>query len=90
MGLVNEEAGRDLTWMFDAYLREADLPSLETVRTDDALELAWQVPGDRDFPMPVPVRVEQTLHRVSMEGGRGSLAVDRDAHVIVDPQMEVL
>ncbi len=90
VGIVNEETGQDLTWMFDAYLREADLPSLDVERTDDKLELVWQVPGDREFPMPVPVRVDEALHRVSMEDGRGSLAVDRDAHVVVDPHMEVL
>ena len=44
MRFVNEEAGRDLTWMFDVYLREADLPTLEISRTDDNLELVWNVP----------------------------------------------
>ncbi len=87
---VNEEAGRDLTWMFDVYLREADLPALEISRADDNLKLVWNVPGGHEFPMPVLVEVDGTLHQVSMEDGSGWLPVAQDAHVVIDPDMAVL
>lgn len=88
--LASEEAGRDLTWLFDVYLREADLPSLITERHGETLTLRWKVPGDRDFPMPVPVEVDGVTTIVPMPGGQGSLAAPADARVIVDSQMKVL
>ncbi len=88
--IVSEESGRELGWMFDAYLREADLPRLVTERTEDRLTLRWEVPGDRSFPMPVPVRVDGTTRRVEMPGGEGALEATGESHVIVDPEMRVL
>ena len=88
--IASEEAGRDLAWLFDVYLRESDLPSLTAERSDGRLTLRWDVPGDRDFPMPVPVEVDGTTTVVPMSSGKGTLAAPADAHVIVDPRMEVL
>ncbi len=88
--IVNEESGADLTWMFDVYLREADLPTLETQRDDQGLELRWVVPGDRPFPMPVPVRVDGETRMVPMDDGRGVLPAAPTAAVVVDPEMKVL
>jgi aminopeptidase N len=90
VAIVNETVGSDLTWFFDVYLREAELPILEVERGRDSLELAWSVPGGRAFPLRVPVRVDGEMHEVAMEGGRGSLAVEPEAHVVVDPEMVVL
>ena len=88
--IASEEAGRDLAWLFDVYLRESELPSLGTERRDGTLTLRWQVPGDRDFPMPVPVQVDGVTTLVETPGGEGTLAVAPGAHVVVDPRMEVL
>lgn len=87
---ASEEAGRDLGWLFDLYLRETDLPSLETERHGDTLTLRWNVPGDRPFPMPVPVDVDGVTTVVPMDGGEGTLSVSAGAHVIVDSHMKVL
>jgi len=88
--IASEEAGHDLAWLFDVYLRESDLPSLATDRGDGTLTLRWQVPNDRDFPMPVPVAVDGTTRIVPTVDGQGTLAVPADAHVVVDPRMQVL
>jgi aminopeptidase N len=88
--IAAEEAGRDLGWLFDVYLQESELPSLSTERGDETLKLRWQAPGDRDFPMPVPVQVDGVVTTVEMAGGEGALTVAPDAHVVIDPRMEVL
>jgi aminopeptidase N len=88
--IVSEEAGVDLAWMFDVYVRETELPTLRTERQGDTLSLRWEVPGDRDFPMPVPVAVNDEVTVVPLPDGKGRLAVPEDAHVVVDPEMKVL
>ena len=87
---ATEEAGRDLAWLFDGYLRQADLPALVEERTDDTLNLRWQVPGDQEFPLPVPERVDGEERLVEMDGGSGSLRVPPNAPVLIDPEMRVL
>ena len=86
--LVREEAGRDLTWFFDAYLRRAALPELVETRSGDTLTLEWRAGGA--FPMPVEVQVDGRIERVAMEDGRGTLAVPADAHIVIDPMSRVL
>lgn len=86
--IMAEEAGRDLGWFFDAYLRRARLPELIERREGDRLRLEWKTDGA--FPMPVEVRVGERIERLAMEGGRGELTVPPGTHVVVDPLARVL
>jgi aminopeptidase N len=88
--IVSEEAGRDVAWLFDAYLREADLPVLISERNEKTLTLRWEVPGGRSFPMPVPVSVDGEIKTIEMKGNKGTLDVTAGVHVIIDPAMNVL
>jgi aminopeptidase N len=88
--IASEEAGRDLAWLFDVYLRDADLPSLASDRKEGTLTLRWKVPGDRPFPMPVPIEVDGVTSIVPMTSGEGAVAIPTGAHLVVDPQMRVL
>jgi len=56
---VSRGAGRDLSRVFDQYLRTTDVPALEWRRGPDGLEFRWAevVPG---FDMPVRVLVAGT------------------------------
>lgn len=87
---VAQEAGKDLGWFFDVYLRQAALPDLIEQRSDTALTLRWQVPGDGPFPMPVEVEVDGAVHTVPMTGGSGSIAVRPGAHIVIDPMARLL
>jgi len=90
LAIVNEEAGRDLTWFFRGYLYQAALPDLRQTREGDRLELEW-VTGDRAaFPLPVEVEIDGQLRTVSMTGGRGALTVPPRAQVLIDPDNKVL
>lgn len=86
--IVAEEAGRNLDWFFDAYLRRAALPELVEARDGDRLRLEWRAGGP--FPMPVEVRIGNRVERVTMEGGRGELTVSAGTHVVIDPAARVL
>jgi len=86
--IVAEEAGRDLGWFFDAYLRRAALPELVETRVGDVLRLEWRAGGP--FAVPVEVKVGDRVMRVAMAGGRGEVTVPAGAHVTVDPMARVL
>lgn len=90
VGIVNQVTGKDMTWFFDVYLRQAALPELIETRADDRLTLRWKTPGDKPFPLPVEVQVDGEVEMVAMTGGVGSIAVPADAHVVVDPAARIL
>ena len=90
LAIVNEEAGRDLTWFFRGYLYQAALPDLRHTRDGDRLALEW-VTGDRAaFPMPVEIEIDGRRRTVEMPGGRGRIDVPAGAHVLIDPDNKVL
>ena len=83
-------AGKDLTWFFDVYLREAALPELLATRESGRLTLRWKTPKDKPFPLPVEVQIDGKVETVAMTGGTGSIAVPTDAHVVLDPASRIL
>ncbi len=90
MALVNEETGQDYDWFFDVYLRQALLPELLSETRGGELHLQWKVPGGGSFPLPVEVQVGEKVTRVRMMGGSGSIALPPGAHVVLDPNGNVL
>jgi aminopeptidase N len=91
LALSSQEAGRDLRWFFNAYLRHAQLPRLVEYRQGNRLNLQWQTPKGIPFPMPLDVEVDGQVVRVPMDKGRGSLTLpSADSLVTVDPHNQVL
>lgn len=90
LAIVNEEAGRDLTWFFRGYLYQAALPDLRETRERGRLHLEWVTGDGAAFPMPVEVEVNGRRFTVPMTNGRGDIAVDERAHVLIDPDSKVL
>jgi len=88
--IVNQVTGKDMTWFFDVYLREAALPELLQTRSGDKLTLRWKTPKDKPFPLPIEVQVDGKVETVAMPGGSASLTVPADAHVVVDPASRIL
>ncbi|MES3109584.1 M1 family metallopeptidase [Sphingomonas aurantiaca] len=88
--LVRKVTGKDYGWFFDVYLRQAALPELVETRTGTMLTLAWRVPGNGAFPLPVEVQVDGRTRTVPMTGGKASLSVPAGAHVVIDPDALVL
>ena len=88
--IMSEEAGQDVAWLVETYLRETGMPKLNTSRANRQLVLEWSVPGGRPFPMPVTVSVDgvETVVEISSEGG--TLAVHDAARLIIDPDSKIL
>lgn len=90
IAIVNQVTGKDMTWFFDVYLRQAALPELIETREGDQLKLRWKTPGGKPFPLPVEVQVDDKVETVTMDGGKGSIAIPASAHVVVDPASRIL
>ncbi|PZO74869.1 MAG: peptidase M1 [Sphingomonas taxi] len=89
-GLVQKVTGKDYKWFFDVYLRQAALPELVETRTGNTVSLAWKVPGNGPFPLPVEVQIDGKTRTLPMTGGKASLTVPAGAHVVIDPDALVL
>jgi len=89
---ASEWAGRDLSWFFEVYLRQPELPRLRQSRQGDALTLWWETPDDLPFPMPVEiVGAAGELIRIGMEEGRVTLPWPAGlADPVVDPRGRIL
>ena len=90
IAIVNQVTGKDMAWFFHVYLYQAALPELIETREGDRLTLHWKTPGNRPFPLPVEVQIDDKVETVAMTGGIGSIAVPAEAHVIVDPASRIL
>jgi aminopeptidase N len=89
--IVSEEAGRDLKWFFDVYLRQAHLPRLVTTRQGKTLSLQWKTPHGLPFPMPVDVAIDGRRQVVPMTGGHGTIAIPGpNSLVTIDPDSKIL
>ncbi|MCM8556390.1 M1 family metallopeptidase [Sphingomicrobium sediminis] len=89
--LASEEAGQDLGWFFDVYLRQAALPRLEMQRSDDEVRFTWVAPADLPFPMPLDVRVGNETVRLPMSDGTGRIALpNARTKVVADPMGKIL
>jgi aminopeptidase N len=83
--LAESMTDQSLDGFAETYLYQASLPRLETTRTDSTLTLRWANAAD-GFAVPVLVRVDEEMRTVSMDGGRGTLQVGREATLQIDPK----
>ncbi|GJL95667.1 MAG: peptidase M1 [Hyphococcus sp.] len=90
LAIVTDEAGRDMSWFFEVYLRNAPLPELMSETDGRDLVLNWKTHDDLAFPMPVPVRVNGKMQRVEMRNGQGRIRGGASKNVQIDPMMEIL
>jgi aminopeptidase N len=87
--IVEDISGIELGWFFDVYVHQPDVPRLIATWGDEILILRWDT-GGLPFPMPLDVRLGDTIVRVPMEKGVGVLSVPEGVEPIVDPGMWVL
>ena len=88
--LVRQATGRDYGWFFDTYLRSKALPELTGERTPGGLRLRWKTEANRPFPMPVEVRVGDSVRRIEIPVAGTIVPATADAHVVIDPDARVL
>ena len=88
--IVNKVTGKDYKWFFDVYLYEAALPRLVETREGGTLNLQWKAPNGRPFALPIEVSIDGKVTLLAMTGGKDTIAVAPNAHVVVDPWSKVL
>jgi aminopeptidase N len=88
--LMNQAAGRDLTWFFDIYLREAALPELIQTRDGNRVTFSWKTPRGLPFPLPLDVTVNGDTRRLAMAGGSDTIEIPTGAHIVPDPMAHIL
>jgi aminopeptidase N len=87
---VAEVTGKDHSWFFDVYLRQAALPELTAFQVDQGLRLTWKTASGKPFPMPIEIDVGGKLRRVDMATGSELVPVPDGARVVIDPEARVL
>jgi aminopeptidase N len=90
LAMAEKISGLELDWFFEVYVRQPQLPRLRSSRRGNTLELAWQIPGGLEFPLPVDVLVGRQIHRVPMPGARGTLSVPAHLEPTIDPFDQIL
>ena len=89
ISIINRLTGKDYQWLFDVYLYQAPLPELKTVAKDGLITLSWQTPGNKPFPMPVPVVFQGKAQTLDFSKGpvvlKGQLS-----ELSIDPEMWIL
>ncbi len=88
--LAEAKTGMDLEWLFEIYLRQPELPSLNVTRAGIQVVLEWNVPTGMDFPMPVEVKINDERIILEPENNRISFEVPETADVQIDPDHWIL
>ncbi|MDC8830121.1 M1 family metallopeptidase [Alteromonas gilva] len=87
--IVNNITGNDLSWFFNVYLYQPELPVLQQTRTNERLTLTWQVANNAPFPMPVEVSVNGEVTTLQLPDDNSVQVTPQDV-VIVDPDGKLL
>lgn len=88
--IAEAASGRKLDWFFEVYLRQPKLPRLVETTENGVLNLHWETPGSMPFPMPVDVRIGNTVKRLEMKNGNAAVQLAASATPIIDPLKWVL
>ncbi|MFU8812674.1 MAG: M1 family metallopeptidase [Balneolaceae bacterium] len=88
--LANRMTDEDLSWLFEAYLREAQTPQLVIDYAEGETTLRWKTESGGPFHMPLELYVNGEMKFVSPIDGVITLDVSKDASIEVDPYSRVL
>lgn len=88
--LTESISGQELDWLFEVYLRSAELPRLAVTRQGGMVRMEWHTEGDIRFPMPVDLEIGGERVNVSPENGVISIEVAEDVPVTIDPDGKIL
>ena len=88
--IASDEAGSDLGWFFEVYLRSGPLPVLDLAEDETGVTLTWVTADELPFPMPVPARIDGEIRRIEMPGGVARLEGIEVGNVQIDPFMRIL
>jgi aminopeptidase N len=88
--LAEEISGQNLGWLFELYLRQAELPRYRKSVDDELFSLEWLVPEGHEFPMPTELVINGKTETFIPKNGVIRLEVDPGSEIIVDPDGKIL
>ena len=86
-------SGQELDWLFEAYLRQAELPALRFAiagSDHDRLVIRWESPGGQAFPMPIEVVINGNRRRIELPDGQAEIEWPVGGDIDVDPDNWIL
>lgn len=93
LAAFSRASGRDLSGVFEVYVRQPALPRLAVERGAGEATVRWVLPeavADVPFEVPVWVSVDGDRRRLAMTGGVGTVAAPAGAEVVLDPDGRLL
>jgi aminopeptidase N len=88
--MAEEISGVELDWLFEVYLRKAELPVLRASRSGGVVVMQWQTPDNLPFPMPIDVRIDGQVMTLVPENNRISFQLPDHIEVEADPDNRIL
>ena len=83
-------SGRELSWFFDVYVHQPFLPRLKAERKKDTLYLSWVTPDNLPFPMPLDVKIGETVQRIEIPANGTRIKIDKNKRLRINPDKWVL
>jgi aminopeptidase N len=88
--LVNKLAGENLDWLFEAYLRTAEIPQLHVRHGDNEIILQWLTAAGSRFNMPVEVYIDGEMSKAEPENAVIKIDANADKDIEIDPYNRIL
>jgi aminopeptidase N len=88
--IVEEASGMELDWFFEIYLRQPELPVLYSLVENGTLRVYWKTPGNLHFPMPVEVKIGDTIKRYNIPVAGLTIKLKKGDKPEVDPDRWLL
>jgi len=93
LAAFSRASGRDLSGVFEVYVRQPALPRLAVERGPQDATVRWVLPeavADVAFDVPVWVSVDGQRQRLAMAGGAATVAAPAGADLVLDPDGRLL
>ncbi len=93
LAAFSRASGRDLSGVFEVYVRQPALPRLAVERGPQVATVRWVLPeavADVAFDVPVWVSVDGQRQRLAMAGGAATVAAPAGADLVLDPDGRLL
>lgn len=88
--LTESITNQNLSWLFEVYLRQAELPRLDVVRGGDVIRMQWHTQNGTPFPMPLELEIGGERVNIVPENGAITLEVAPGIDVEIDPNGLIL
>ena len=89
-GLAEAWSKQNLSWFFDLYLRQPEVPRLSITRDATSALISWTTPDGLPFPMPIDISIDGKIRRIDVPERGAVITVSESAELVLDPNNRVL